>query len=137
MNSGMYGALIVTDDPAKFDAGKEKIILVGGGLSGTGESGPEVEDGRMRAATNVVDSIFGQYFTFTFSPPDDPTATDLEGIGGPGDSGGPAFIRRRGRLDLLGVSSLNSRGDAAGPSRYRSTEVYARVAPNAAWIRSI
>jgi FtsP/CotA-like multicopper oxidase with cupredoxin domain len=31
MNSGMYGALIVTDDPAKFDASKEKIILVGGG----------------------------------------------------------------------------------------------------------
>jgi hypothetical protein len=118
-------------------AGREpgqRIIVVGNGLSGTGESGPDVEDGRLRAATNVVDSIFGQYFTFTFSPPDDPSATDLEGIGGPGDSGGPAFILRRGRLYVAGVSSLNHRGDAAGPSRYRSAEVYARVAPNAGWI---
>lgn len=118
-------------------AGREpgrRIILVGNGFSGTGESGPEVEDGRLRAATNVVDSVFGQYFTFTFSQPDDPAATDLEGIGGPGDSGGPALILRRGRLYVAGVSSINSRGDAAGPSRYRSTEVYARVAPSAAWI---
>jgi hypothetical protein len=111
-----------------------RIIVVGNGLSGTGESGPETEDGRLRAATNVIDSVFGQYFTFTFSPPDDPGATDLEGIGGPGDSGGPAFIVRRGRLYVAGVSSLNHRGDAAGPSRYRSTELYARVSPNAAWI---
>lgn len=111
-----------------------RIVLVGHGLSGTGESGPETDDGRLRAATNVVDSVFGQYFTFTFSQPDDPTATDLEGIGGPGDSGGPALILRRGRPYVAGVSSINSRGDAAGPSRYRSTEVYARVAPNAAWI---
>lgn len=86
---------------------------------------------------HVVDSIFGQYFTFTFSQPDDPTATDLEGIGGPGDSGGPAFIQRRGRLYVAGVSSLNHKGDAAGPARYRSTELYARVAPNAAWIDGV
>ena len=121
-------------------AGREpgrRIILVGNGLSGTGESGPEIDDGRLRAATNVVDSVFGQYFTFTFSPPDDPAATDLEGIGGPGDSGGPALILHRGRLYVAGVSSINSRGDAAGPSRYRSTEVYARVAPNAAWIDGV
>jgi hypothetical protein len=118
-------------------AGREpgrRIIVVGNGHSGTGETGPETDDGRLRAATNVIDSVFGQYFTFTFSPPDDPTATDLEGIGGPGDSGGPALLLRRGRLYVAGVSSINSQGDAAGPSRYRSGEVYARVAPNAAWI---
>ena len=118
-------------------AGREEgrtIIVVGSGLSGTGESGPETEDGRMRAATNVVDSVFGQYFTFSFSPPDDPSATDLEGIGGPGDSGGPALVTDDGQVYVLGVSSLNSRGDAAGPARYRTTEVYARVGPNAEWM---
>ncbi|HYN82843.1 MAG TPA: multicopper oxidase domain-containing protein [Gemmatimonadaceae bacterium] len=31
MNSGMYGALLVLDDPRKFDPEKDKIILVGGG----------------------------------------------------------------------------------------------------------
>lgn len=110
------------------------ITLVGTGLSGTGESGPETEDGRMRAATNVVDQVTGQYFNFSFSPPDDPSATDLEGIGGPGDSGGPALVTHDGTVYVLGVSSLNSRGDAEGPSRYRSSEVYARVSPNAAWM---
>lgn len=110
------------------------IVVVGTGLSGTGETGPETEDGRMRAATNVVDSVFGQYFTFTFSPPDDPSATDLEGIGGPGDSGGPALVTHDGEVYVLGVSSLNSRGDAAGPARYRTTELYARVSSNAEWI---
>ncbi|MGI9043531.1 MAG: multicopper oxidase domain-containing protein [Gemmatimonadaceae bacterium] len=41
INSGMYGALIVVDDPGKFNLGTEKIILVGGG-------GPETmgEDAR-------------------------------------------------------------------------------------------
>ena len=113
-----------------------RIVVVGMGLTGTGETGPEIEDGKLRAATNVIDSIFSQYFTFTFSPPDDPTATDLEGIGGPGDSGGPAIVRRDGRDYVVGVSSLNQRGPG-GSVRYNSTEVYARVSTNAAWIDSV
>jgi len=31
INSGMYGSLIVADDPRLFDSGREKVILVGGG----------------------------------------------------------------------------------------------------------
>jgi len=31
INSGMYGALIVVDDPAKFNPSLDKVILVGGG----------------------------------------------------------------------------------------------------------
>lgn len=31
INSGMYGALVVLDDPAKFDSDLDKVILVGGG----------------------------------------------------------------------------------------------------------
>ena len=61
-------------------------------LHGTGLTGPTDGDGRLRAATNVIDNVDGNYFLFSFSPPEDPSATDLEGIGGPGDSGGPAFI---------------------------------------------
>jgi manganese oxidase len=34
INSGMYGALIVVDDPAKFNPDKDKIILVGSGGPG-------------------------------------------------------------------------------------------------------
>ena len=114
----------------------QPIVVVGKGLTGTGETGPDAEDGKLRAATNVVDSIFGQYFTFTFSPPGDSTATDMEGIGGPGDSGGPAVVKRNGRNYVIGVSSLNNRGPT-GPSTYNSTEVYARVSTSAAWIDSV
>lgn len=32
MNSGMYGALIVADDPARYDPAKDKVILVGGAV---------------------------------------------------------------------------------------------------------
>lgn len=45
MNSGMYGALIVVDDPAKFDVAKEKIILVGG-------AGPAPKGGDTRGFVN-------------------------------------------------------------------------------------
>lgn len=45
MNSGMYGALIVVDDPAKFDFAKEKIILVGG-------AGPAPKGGDTRGFVN-------------------------------------------------------------------------------------
>lgn len=38
INSGMYGALIVMDDPTLYDPGTDKVILVGGG-------GPEPEPG--------------------------------------------------------------------------------------------
>lgn len=31
INSGMYGALLVVDDPTKFDRARDKVILVGGG----------------------------------------------------------------------------------------------------------
>jgi FtsP/CotA-like multicopper oxidase with cupredoxin domain len=31
INSGMYGAMVVVDDPAKFDAEHDKVILAGGG----------------------------------------------------------------------------------------------------------
>jgi hypothetical protein len=113
------------------------IVVAGTGLSGTGETGPDAEDGKLRAATNVIDEARGQYIRFSFSPPDDPTATDLEGIGGPGDSGGPAFIERGGRLYIAGVSSINSKNGAAGPSRYRTIESYSRISTNLRWIDSV
>ena len=115
----------------------KSIFVVGTGLSGTGETGPDTEDGKLRAATNVIDDASGEYISFSFSPPGDPTATDLEGIGGPGDSGGPAFIERGGKLYIAGVSSINSRLNATGPSRYGSVESYARVSTNVRWIASV
>ena len=38
---------------------------------------------------------------------------------------------------MLGVSSLNSKGDAAGPSQYHTTEVFASVPASLGWIDSV
>jgi trypsin len=113
------------------------ITVVGPGLSGTGSTGPTTDDGILRAATNVVDEAEGAWLSFSFSQPSDPDATDLEGIGGPGDSGGPALAERDGQLVILGVSSLNHRGAARGEAMYRSVEVYSRVATAVGWIDSV
>ena len=119
------------------DARGRAIVVAGTGITGTGTSGPNDEDGVLRAATNVVDEVDGRYFTFSFSAPGDSGVTDLEGIGGPGDSGGPAFVRGPRGLEVLGVSSLNHRGAATGSSRYESHEVYASVPASLAWIDAV
>jgi len=108
-----------------------KIIFVGSGQTGTGLTGPVSHDQQWRAATNTVEEASDNWLDFIFSEP--PNATDLEGISGPGDSGGPALIERDGRLVLLGVSSGND-GGGAGFCRYGSTEYYARISTKRAWI---
>jgi len=111
-----------------------KIVVIGNGLTGTGGTGPNNEDGVMRAATNVIDEAEDRTISFSFSAPGDSGVTDLEGIGGPGDSGGPALAIIGGTTEILGVSSINHTGAANGSSQYGSTEVYARVSTSLAWI---
>jgi hypothetical protein len=110
------------------------VTIVGAGASGNGLDGWRSEDGLMRAATNVIDDTRPGWLIFTFDAP--PAGTDLEGVSGPGDSGGPAFVDRDGKRYLVGVSSTNHTGDAAGPCRYKSREYYARVSTSLDWITS-
>jgi len=74
------------------------------------------------------------WITFKFDAP--PESTDLEGISGPGDSGGPALLEVDGKAYVIGVSSANDDAGAEGPCRYNSTEYYARVSPTVEWIRA-
>jgi hypothetical protein len=116
----------------KDEVGRE-IMFVGPGMYGDGNSGPQGDDGRMRGATNRVDSAMPNYLKFTFDAP--PAGTELEGISGPGDSGGPALFEADGETWVLGVSSANDDKNATGPCRYHSDEYYARVSTVADWIR--
>ncbi|MEZ6235413.1 MAG: trypsin-like serine protease [Phycisphaerales bacterium] len=114
------------------EAGKG-VTFVGFGMFGTGLTGPEGDDGLLRAASNtLIDAPVEGWVRFEFSRP--PDATDLEGISGPGDSGGPAFIERQGVHYIAGVSSSNDAG-GSGPCTYGSTEFYARVSTSAQWLR--
>jgi len=107
------------------------VVFVGNGLTGTGLTGPRQRDGVRRAATNQVESADGKSIRFAFDAP--PGGLDLEGISGPGDSGGPALMDVGGKLCVLGVSSTNS-GDE-DECRYGTIETYARVSTALKWLR--
>jgi hypothetical protein len=113
------------------------VVLVGYGDFGTGLSGPEGNDRQVRGATNRVDEATDFWLKFAFDPPGHPRITPLEGVSGPGDSGGPAFLDdQRGEI-LVGVSSGQSTRAAGGPGRYGVVEYYVRVSRYVPWIESV
>ena len=118
------------------DERDQEVVNVGAGAPGDGIGGVRAEDGALRAGTALVDRVEDHVLIWRFRAPDDPRATDLHGISGPGDSGGPALIVRDERVCVAGVSgSQRRRGLAAGV--YGVDEVYARVSAYRPWIASI
>ncbi len=118
------------------EVGKE-VVVVGNGDFGTGRTGPLRNDGRMRAATNRVDGATEDYLTWRFDDPErfPDRATRLEGISGPGDSGGPAFVRVEDEWLLVGISSGQSTSATDGlEGRYGVTEYYTRVSTYYDWV---
>jgi hypothetical protein len=117
------------------DEAGASIVFVGFGGTGTGETGPQrPEDGLRRGATNIVDRVDRDWLYFDFDAPG--SATDLEGISGPGDSGGPAILDRDGVAYVVGVSVYGKPG-AKGRGTYGAEEGYTRVSTHAAWIRQV
>jgi hypothetical protein len=108
----------------------EKLWIAGTGDLGDGRDAPRRSDGRLRAAENRIVDAGPQRLFFLFDEP--PAGEALEGVSGPGDSGGPAMIERDGRLCVAGVSS-GARGE---PGLYGVTEVYMRVSRYLDWIRA-
>lgn len=114
------------------------LVLVGYGDYGTGLTGPTGNDWRTRAATNRVDEATALWVKLAFDPPGHPRTTDLEGVSGPGDSGGPAYLDDAERETLVGVSSAQStRGSGGEPGRYGAVEYYVRVSRYISWIESV
>ncbi len=108
------------------------IVFVGRGDTGDGERGVTHGDGELRGAHNVVDAVeFGQWLVFDFDSP--PDGLELEGISGPGDSGGPALAEIDGKLFTLGVSSAND-SPSGVHCAYESSEYYARVSAAGGWL---
>lgn len=111
--------------------------LAGRGGIGSGVTGPVTEDGKLRAATNRVELAEETILQFRFDAPTDAGVTELEGISGPGDSGGPAYLVRNGVLYVIGISSAQSARPTGGlRGRYGVLEYYPRVSYFAEWIRS-
>ena len=112
----------------------QKVIILGWGDTGNGQTGVAASDGIFRKAENRVDEIAGVWLKWGF---DDPSlgveqALPLEGIAGPGDSGGPAFIETETGLKIAGISSGQDPLDQKAGT-YGVHEYYVRVSPLAGW----
>ncbi len=128
--------------PAKlykeYDEVDKQIWFVGNGRPGTGKTGPKKGDTKLfRAATNTVAQAPRAQLIFYFDAPG-MGATALEGVSGPGDSGGPALLESGGRLYVVGVSTAGDDTNEDGiTSGYGDLEIYARVAHYREWLVSI
>lgn len=114
--------------------------IVGHGYSGTLEKGPVSKDRwdkKQRAGTNQVERVIQKkWLMFIIDPPE--KATDLEAAGGPGDSGGPAFIEEDGKVYVAGVSSFtDDTNEDQAHGNYGDREAYTRVSAFAEWIDKI
>lgn len=112
----------------------KEVLLVGMGDVGNGLTGPQKWDKQTRGATNKVDAVDEHWIHFRFDAPGDPRVTELEGISGPGDSGGPALLQDGDEFVIVGISS-NQTGDK-GRGRYGQVEHYTRVGRYLDWIRA-
>ncbi len=108
------------------------LFIVGYGDYGTPSAGLRHTDGRRRAVTNIVDDAGPRRIFMRFDAP--PGGTQYEGVGGPGDSGGPALLQEGGKIWLVGVSSASMNGR---PGQYGVTDVYTRVSSYVQWIDQI
>ena len=137
-------ALLELDRPVQgvepiplYEQGDEQgqiVTFVGRGDSGTGLTGPITRDHRLRAATNRVERVEGDMIVFRFDAPEDEGVTPLEGISGPGDSGGPALIETSDGPRLAGLSVASS-GRPKG--RYGVWEFYTRISPEVTWVHDV
>ena len=110
----------------------QTLTIVGFGDFGTPRAPLTRGDGRRRAATNVVVDAGPRRLFMKFDAP--PDGTELEGVGGPGDSGGPALIEVSGKWQVAGVSSASMDGK---PGQYGVTDVYTRVGSYLEWIDGV
>ena len=123
------------------DEAGQTMLILGSGDSGTGLDGARSaeRDGQFRGVTNMVERIEIGSLWVQFDAPDSPNATELEGIAGPGDSGGPGLIEVDGVHHLAGVASFGiEMGDPPpDPGTYGSFDTYTSVSRNRVWIDAV
>jgi hypothetical protein len=111
------------------DEAGRTLLVVGYGDHGNAGQALARGDGRRRAVTNEVSDAGPRRLFLRFDAP--PAGTAMEGVGGPGDSGGPALLEAKGKSYLAGVSSASMDGK---PGQYGVVDVYVRVGSYADWI---
>lgn len=114
-----------------------QVINVGAGLPGNGLTGEGQPDGVVRGGTATVDRAEDNVLIWRFRTPGSAGVSDLEGISGAGDSGGPAFVVDDGQVCIAGVSGSQRRRGLRRQGTYGVDEVYARVSTYRDWITGV
>ena len=109
------------------------ITIVGMGNTGTGLTGPGKWDKITRGATNKIDGADRNWLWFRFDDPGSANVTDMEGISGPGDSGGPALLVKGNALYIVGISS-NQKAEGHKKGTYGVIEYYSRISSYYNWL---
>ena len=123
----------------------QNITLLGWGDFGTGALGisrqTPINDGLFRQATNQIVRVDSTQIFFDFDPPGSDNVLPLEGVNGPGDSGGPALVQTTAGFKIVGVSSggfYPKGGDRSSrEGKYGWREYYVRVSTMRGWIESV
>lgn len=111
----------------------KKVTFIGRGDYGNGLKGILGSDMKKRAANNTIIDAKEQWISFKFDQNNEALA--LEGISGPGDSGGPALIAVNGELFIAGISAWqNAEPTNWQEGRYGVIEHYSRISYYLNWI---
>ncbi|KTF15185.1 trypsin-like serine protease [Pseudoalteromonas sp. H105] len=114
----------------------KQVWFIGIGGTGNGLIGETVDNfankGVLRKAQNQVTYAQGPLLKFKFDNGSE--ALPLEGVSGGGDSGGPAYIKTKSGIKVLGISSRFEKG---GIGKYGIDEVYTRVSYFNDWIHEV
>lgn len=131
--------------PAAMYTGSDEpgqvVQIIGKGATSTGATGhPPHGPNRtaLRRAFNTVTSAHERWFCYVFDEP--PAGLPLEGVGGNGDSGGPALIQADGQWLLGGLAAWKlTQGDVrtARPGRYGQTSCNVRLSHYREWIEGV
>jgi hypothetical protein len=123
------------------DEPNQIVKIVGKGAMGAGDTGHDPKGPNrteLRRAFNTITSAHERWFCYVFDEP--PSALPLEGIGGNGDSGGPALIQVDDQWLLAGMSAWKMfQGDVrtSRPGRYGQTSCNVRMSHYNKWIESV
>ena len=119
----------------------QQVLILGSGDFATGLDGARMaeRDGQFRGVTNLVDRIELGSLWVQFDPPEGNSTTELEGVAGPGDSGGPALIQIDGSYHIAGVASfgIEMGNPPPEPGTYGTFDTYTSISRNRAWIDSV
>ena len=129
----------------KKDEINKEILMLGWGDYANGKIGTlrdeAINDGQFRKAYNLIEGIDDNYLTFSFDYPKSANIHKLEGVNGPGDSGGPALIEKDNKTYIAGVSSrgyyLNEGADYVAEGKYGWVENYVRISTTISWLRKV